>query len=106
MQHTQTFHNAQPLHNTPLTTPHACSTGTQSFSLSQGVYEAAGRRYTVVWKMLNEVLIIAIVPSSVSATLTAQRVAAAVAQLLLIYCKSAPAVTMDKIFRKYVQVCC
>jgi hypothetical protein len=81
----------------------ACRTGTQCASLSQGVYEAAGRRYVLVWKMLNEVMIVALVPQGCS-VLTAQRLVGAVAQLLLIYCKATPAVTMDKIFRKYVQV--
>jgi hypothetical protein len=87
-----------------LSTQHPCSTGTQCSSLSQGVYEAAGRRYVLVWKMLNEVMIISMVPSGCS-TLTAHRLNGAVAQLLLIYCKSTTAVTMDRIFRKYVQVC-
>jgi hypothetical protein len=66
------------------------------------VYEAAGRRYVLVWKMLNEVMIVALVPAGCS-VLTAQRLAGAVAQLLLIYCKATSAVTMDKLFRKYVQ---
>lgn len=82
-----------------------CSAGTQSAGLSQGVFEAAGRRYGVVWKMVNEVLILSLVPLGTN-LLTAQRLNGAVSQLLLLYCKSTAAVTMDKIFRKYVQVCC
>ena len=82
--------------------PRACSTGTQCASLSQGVYEAAGRRYVLVWKMLNEVMIVSLVPAGAS-VLTAARLNGAVAQLLLIYCKATQAVRMDAVFRKYVQ---
>ena len=67
------------------------------------MYEAAGRRYVVVWKMVNEVLILSFVPAGTS-LLTGQRLNGAVARLLLLYCKSTSAVTMDKLFRKYVQV--
>jgi hypothetical protein len=67
------------------------------------VFEAAGRRYVVVWKMVNEVLILSLVPLGTN-LLTAARLNGAVSQLLLLYCKSTSAVTMDKIFGKYVQV--
>lgn len=80
-----------------------CRLGIQSACLSQGVFEATGRRYVVTWRMLNEVMIISIVPSGTS-ILTAHRASRAVAQLLLIYCKSTTAVTMDRLFKKYVQV--
>lgn len=59
-------------------------------------------RYALVWKMLNDVLLVAIVPTGTN-LLTAARVVAAAAQLLLLYCKSTGNVTMDRIFRKYVQ---
>jgi hypothetical protein len=80
-----------------------CSLGIQSACLSQGVFEATGRRYIVTWRMLNEVMIICLVPTGTS-ILTAHRVSRAVAQLLLLYCKSTTAVTMDRLFKKYVQV--
>jgi hypothetical protein len=53
--------------------------------------------------MLNEVMIICVVPAGTS-VLTALRVSRAVGQLLLLYCKTTTAVTMDRLFKKYVQV--
>ena len=94
------MHNRNPCHHCR---PAPCRAGTQSACLSQGAFEAAGRRYVVVWKMVNEVLILSLTPAG-HGILTAQRLNGAVAQLLLLYCKSTAAVTMDKIFRKYVQV--
>lgn len=57
----------------------------------------------LTWRMLNEVMIICVVPNGTN-VLTAHRVSRAIAQLLLLYCKSTTAVTMDRVFKKYVQV--
>lgn len=98
-----TLHVSLFLVSAGLTRPVLCRLGVQSACLSQGVFEATGRRYVLTWRMLNEVMIICIVPNGTN-VLTAHRVSRAIAQLLLLYCKSTTAVTMDRVFKKYVQV--